>query len=76
MKNTHNPQNSGTERLYITSDQLAFFDEVNAARHAKRLKDKTITAKTQDDISTELAALIERNWEMEMHGLIDEQDVD
>jgi hypothetical protein len=60
------------ERLYFTSDNLAFFDEQNAINHAKQLKDKTVTALTRDEVYQELDNMTEANWEKEMLELLDE----
>lgn len=41
------------KRLFITSDQMAFFDEPAARQHARSLEDPAITCKTQEEIERE-----------------------
>jgi hypothetical protein len=62
------------ERLYFTSDNLAFFDEQNAMNHAKQLKDKKVNALTRDEVYEELEDLSEANWDKEMRELLDEME--
>lgn len=50
-------------RLWFTSDNLAFFEEQNAINHSKRLADKTITSKTNQEVEAELEDLINSNPE-------------
>jgi hypothetical protein len=51
------------ERLYFTSDQLAFFDEENAIRHAEHLEDKSVTTKTREEVEAETDKIANDNWE-------------
>ncbi len=46
-----------SQKLYFTSDNLAFFEEQNAINHSKRLTDKSITIKTKEDVEAEAATL-------------------
>jgi hypothetical protein len=62
------------ERLYFTSDNLAFFDEQNAINHAKQLKDKNVTTLTRDEVYEELEDLTEANWDREMRDLLDDME--
>jgi hypothetical protein len=50
------------ERLFFTSDQLAFFDEQNAINHSKSLDDPTITTKTREQVDAELESIINGDW--------------
>ena len=52
-----------TEKLYFTSDSLAFFDEQNAINHTTHLKDKTVTTKTRAEVENEIAAITNDQWE-------------
>jgi len=73
MKNQqHHSGNCSTDKLYFTSDGLAFFEEQNAHSHAKHLRDKTVTAKTRDEVYMEMAAITGENRECEMDELLDE----
>ena len=65
MKNTNQYFNiqSTANRLYFTSDQLAFFDEQNAINHAMQLCDKTISAMTREQVDQELQEMINDRWE-------------
>jgi len=51
-------QEEGNDQLYFTSDSLAFFDEQKARSHAKRLKDKTISTKTREEVNKEAEELV------------------
>ena len=47
--------NHGTaDKLYFTSDGLAFFDEQNAINHSGSLDDTTVTAMTREEVYAEL----------------------
>jgi hypothetical protein len=64
-------------KLYFTSDNLAFFDEQNAINHAKNLDDETITAKTREEVDAELEEITNDKWEDELEfGLSDELDAE
>ena len=62
------------EKLYFTSDNLAFFDEQNAINHSRQLEDKTITAMTRDEVDRELEDMSIDNWEEEMEELLNDLD--
>ncbi len=50
-------------KLYFTSDELAFFDEQNAMNHAEQLDDKTIIAKTREEVEAELEKITNDEWD-------------
>jgi hypothetical protein len=62
---------SAVEKLYFTSDKLAFFDEQNAINHAMQLDDKTVTAMTREEVDKEVNEIINDRWE---DDLLDEFD--
>lgn len=67
---------STVNRLYFTSDGLAFFDEQNAANHAKHLDDRTISSKTRDEIDAELEAITNDTWDDLEYDPLDELDAE
>ena len=54
---------NAVNKLYFTSDHLAFFDEQNAVNHAKQLDDKTISAMTREEVDKEVYEIINDRWE-------------
>jgi hypothetical protein len=57
-------ENHGTvNKLYFTSDNLAFFDEQNAINHASHLDDQTITSKTREEVDKEVEEIANDNWQ-------------
>lgn len=62
------------DKLYFTSDGLAFFDHQNATNHAAQLDDKAITSRTRDEIDREIAKLTD-SWDSE-GDLLDEPDAE
>jgi hypothetical protein len=65
-------QHNSVERLYFTSDNLAFFDEQNALNHARHLEDGTITSMTREEVEKETASIIGGNPDEELDELLDE----
>ena len=63
-------------KLYFTSDQLAFFDEQNAINHAKNLDDQTITAKTREEVDADLESITGGNWGELEYDPLDEPDAE
>ena len=60
-------------RLYFTSDHLAFFDEEHAIRHAKDLSDKRVTERTREEVEQETKSIGGGKWnDEEMNRLLDE----
>ena len=51
------------EKLYFTSDNLAFFDEQNALNHAKSLDDEIVTTMTRDEVYMEVEDITNDRWE-------------
>jgi hypothetical protein len=64
------------DKLYFTSDNLAFFDKQNAMNHSLRLEDDTVTALTREEVCDELHEMTAEEWEQEMENLLDELDED
>lgn len=64
-------------KLYCTSDGLAFLDEQEAISHAEELTDKAITSMTGEQADAEILKINEGDWLQEMEGLLIglEQDV-
>jgi hypothetical protein len=54
--------NDEVDKLYFTSDSLAFFDEQNAINHANGLDDITITTMTRDEIDAEVLDITDDAW--------------
>ncbi len=54
-------------KLYFTSDRLAFFDRQNAMNHARNLDDDTVTAMTREEVDAELNALTDDDWDDELY---------
>ena len=66
-------EQNAADKLYFTSDTLAFFEERNAINHAKGLADKTIVTRTKADVEAEAEALFNDSWEGEPeYGLPDD----
>ncbi len=65
------------DKLYFTSDNLAFFDEQNAINHSKRLDDRTVTTKTRSEVDKELEEITNDHWEDELeYDPLDEPDAE
>ena len=65
------------EKLYFTSDNLAFFDEQNAINHAKSLDDETVTTMTRDEVYMEVEGITNDKWEDEQeYDPLDEPDAE
>ena len=65
------------DKLYFTSDNLAFFDEQNAINHSKRLDDRTVTTKTRSEVDKELDEITHGPWENELeYDPLDEPDAE
>ena len=65
------------DKLYFTSDNLAFFDEQNAINHSKRLDDRTVTTKTRSEVDKELEEITNGHWENELeYDPLDEPDAE
>jgi hypothetical protein len=60
--NQYFENNSVTNKLYFTSDELAFFEEQEATAHASRLADKTIIARTREEVEIEIEEITNDNW--------------
>ena len=68
---------SNVDKLYFTSDGLAFFDEQNALNHAGSLEDDTVTPKTRAEIDQELEELDDEHWDDEPeYDPLDEPDAE
>ncbi len=65
-------KSAATNRLYFTSDNLAYLDEEKAMRHASRLKDKTITTMSQNEADKQLAVISTQDRSDELELLLDE----
>jgi hypothetical protein len=64
-------------KLYFTSDNLAFFDEQNAKNHARNLDDDTISVMTREEVDEELEDITNDDWEDDPEfGLRDESDAE
>lgn len=50
-------QHDTINKLYFTSDGLAFFDEQNAINHAKKLDDASVTALTREEAEEEITRI-------------------
>jgi hypothetical protein len=61
------------EKLYFTSDNLAFFDEQNAINHAVKLDDATVTAMTREEVDKEVNDLINDKWEEDLLNEFDSE---
>jgi len=74
MKNarSHFDNHVRADKLYFTSDNLAFFEEQNALNHAKGLQDRKITTMTREEVDTELEELA--NYDPENDLLADPYD--
>ena len=64
---------SGVDKLYFTSDSLAFFDKQNASNHARRLQDKTVTSMTREELDQEAMALTTDNWDEDLYDDYDQE---
>ena len=62
------------DKLYFTSDNLAFFDEQNAVNHASKLPDDTVTSLTREGVDGALEELTAEEWEQEMEDMLDDLD--
>ncbi len=51
------------DKLYFTSDGLAFFDEQNAVNHSKNLDDTTVTVRTRAELDKELEDITNDKWD-------------
>ena len=68
---------NAVNKLYFTSDNLAFFDEQNALNHAKNLDDDTITSMTRAEVDREVDEITNDNWVEELkYGFPDELDAE
>jgi hypothetical protein len=75
--NQYFEQQEDVNKLWFTSDNLAFFEEQNAINHAKRLKDKTIIPKTRAEVESELAEITKDGWDEEgEYDPLDEPDAE
>lgn len=64
-------------KLFFTSDGLAFFDEHNANAHAEHLDDKTIKPRTREEIDKELEQLSNSGWDEDLeYDPLDELDAE
>ncbi len=52
-----------TEKLYFTSDGLAFFDKQNALNHSANLDDVVVTEMTREEAYSQVAALASDAWD-------------
>jgi hypothetical protein len=66
MKEQCNDTHQDVNKLYFTSDQLSFFDERRAIDHSMKLEDKTIRARTQEELNKELQGILNDSWENEL----------
>ncbi|MCW3120689.1 MAG: hypothetical protein JWQ38_181 [Flavipsychrobacter sp.] len=74
MKHANNYfENNTVDRLYFTSDNLAFFDEQNAKNHAKKLDDPTITSITREEADQAVNDLVNGQWDDDLFDDIDTQ---
>ena len=65
------------DKLYFTSDNLAFFDEQNAINHANSLDDITVTEMTRDEVDQEVNDIANEDWEYdEEYDPLDEIDAE
>ena len=60
--NTYFEHNETINKLYFTSDGLAFFEEQQAVEHASGLPNGTITARTREEVDEALSALPFDHW--------------
>jgi hypothetical protein len=68
---------TAVNKLYFTSDNLAFFDEQNALNHAVHLEDQSITTMSREEVDREVEELINDNWEDELeYDPLDEPDAE
>jgi hypothetical protein len=60
MQHGRNHRETGCSgnKLWFTSDNLAFFEEKNAINHSLGLADKTIKSKTKAEVESELEGLV------------------
>jgi len=64
-------------KLYFTSDSLAFFDEQNAITHAAHLDNQTIISKTREEVDKEAEEITNGNWKEEQeYDPLDEPDAE
>jgi hypothetical protein len=66
--NHHN----AAQRLYFTSDDLAFFDEQNAMNHAKHLEDQAITSMTREEVDKKMESMLNDEWDDDTEDMADE----
>ena len=65
------------DKLYFTSDNLAFFDEQNAINHAKELDDEGVTEMTRAEVYTELDDIANDRWDEDPeYDPLDEMDAE
>ncbi len=64
------------DKLYFTSDGLAFFDEQNAVNHAKCLDDETVSTKTRSELDKELEDITSDKWNELEYDPLDEPDAE
>jgi len=67
---------SSVDKLYFTSDNLAFFDEQNAINHARNLEDDSVTELSRGEIDNQMQEIVSDNWEQEMEDLLDDLDAE
>lgn len=67
---------AAVNRLYFTSDNLAFFDEQNALNHASNLEDQTITSINRDEADREVQELLNDCWDDLEYDPLDEPDAE
>jgi len=64
---------NSVDKLYFTSDNLAFFDEQSAVNHAKKLDDETVTEMTREKVYSEVENIAPDAWE---YDPLDEVDAE
>ena len=64
------------DKLYFTSDGLAFFDEQNAVNHAKCLDDEAVSTKTRSELDKELEDITSDKWNELEYDPLDEPDAE
>ena len=65
------------DKLYFTSDNLAFFDEQNAINHAGSLDDASVTEMTRDEVYSDVEDITSEIWKEDLeYDPLDEPDAE
>jgi len=73
----HFDNHQNTDKLYFTSDGLAFFEEQNAINHANSLIDANVTEMSREEIYAELTDTMNVEWERDNeYDPLDEPDAE